>query len=195
MSGVVLAAGAGRRMGAPKAELVIDGHRLVDRAVAAMAQGGCDEVVVVVRADAAPVGQARAVVNPDPERGMRSSLVLGLAAAGGDAAAVLLVDTPGIEADAIATVVTRWRAEPDRIAVANFAGRRGHPIVMAAAHWQAAVALAGPDEGARRYLGANADLVDDIEVSGDPADLDRPGDVQAWRARRDTSRLRHAPER
>ena len=117
---------------------------------------------------------------------MRSSLVLGLAAARGDASAVLLVDTPGIEADAIATVVSRWRAEPDRIAVGSFAGRRGHPIVMAAQRWQAAVALAGADEGARRYLAANADLVDDIDVSGDPADLDRPDDIVAWRARRDS---------
>ncbi len=195
VSGVVLAAGAGRRMGTPKADLVVDGRRLVDRAVEAMAQGGCDEVVVVVRRDTAAVEQARAVVNPDPDRGMRSSLVLGLAAAGGDAAAVLLVDTPGIEADAVAAVITSWRAEPDRIAVASFGGHRGHPIVMAAARWQAAAELAGPDEGARRYLGANADLVDDIDVSGDPADLDRPGDVQAWRSRRDTSRLRNAPER
>jgi molybdenum cofactor cytidylyltransferase/nicotine blue oxidoreductase len=45
--------------------------------------------------------------------------------------------------------------------------------------------MAGPDEGARRYLAVNADLVDDIDVTGDPTDLDRPEDLRAWRARLD----------
>ena len=65
----------------------------------------------MARPDTKPVDGARVVVNPSPERGMRSSLLLGLAAAGGEAVAVLLVDTPGIEADAVATVVSHWRAE------------------------------------------------------------------------------------
>jgi CTP:molybdopterin cytidylyltransferase MocA len=184
VSGVVLAAGAGRRMGTPKADLVVDGRRLVDRAVAVMAHGGCDEIVVVIRAGTGPVDGARVVVNPDPERGMRSSLVAGLDVATGDAMAVMLVDTPGIEAEAVAAVLDRWRANPERIVVADFDGRRGHPIVMAAEKWRAAVAMAGADEGARRYLAANADMVDDLDVSGDPTDLDRPEDLQAWRARR-----------
>jgi CTP:molybdopterin cytidylyltransferase MocA len=185
VSAVVLAAGAGRRMGMPKAEIVLGGRSLALRAVAAMAQGGCDEVIVVVRADAAPVDGARAVVNPRPERGMRSSLVFGLAAADSEGVAVLLVDTPGIEAGAIATVLSHWRGHPGRIAVATFAGRRGHPIVMAAGHWHAAMALAGPDEGARRYLEAYAHLVDDVAVPGSPVDLDTPDDLRAWRAARD----------
>jgi CTP:molybdopterin cytidylyltransferase MocA len=184
VSAVVLAAGAGSRMGTPKAEIVVDGRRLVVRAVTAMAHGGCDEVVAVVRADTAPVDGARVVVNPAPERGMRSSLVLGLAAVSGDGVAVLLVDTPGIEADSIEAVLNRWRAEPERIAVASFAGRRGHPIVMAAEHWQAAMVLAGADEGARRYLDLNPHLVDDVAAPGNPVDLDVPGDLRAWRARR-----------
>jgi CTP:molybdopterin cytidylyltransferase MocA len=170
----------------PKADLLVDGRRLVDRAATVMEVGGCDEVVVVVRADTGPVDGARVVVNPDPERGMRSSLGAGLDVATGDAVAVMLVDTPGIEAEAVARVLDRWRANPERIVVANFVGRRGHPIIMAAPMWRAAVAIAGPDEGARRYLAVNADLVDDIDVTGDPTDLDRPEDVQAWRARRET---------
>ena len=182
VSGVLLAAGAGSRMGAPKADLVVDGRRLVERAVAALAGGGCDEVVVVARPDAAPVPRARTVVNPAPGRGMRSSLVLGLAAAGGDGVAVLLVDTPGIDAEAIRAVVDRWRADPARIAVAGFAGRRAHPIVMAASRWPAAVARAGADEGARRYLDGHPHLVDEVDVVGDPSDLDEPADLLAWRA-------------
>jgi len=74
-----------------------------------------------------------------------------------------------------------WR--PGRIAVARYAGRRGHPIVMAPALWAEALALAGPDEGARALLSVRPDLVDEVDAPGDPADLDTPADLARWAAR------------
>ena len=195
--GGVLAAGAGLRMGRPKATLLVDGQRLVDRAVKAMTAGGCDQVMAVV-GDGVTVDDALAVVNPAPERGMRSSLALVLDAAIGIGSAVrsaapgtdvglavMLVDTPGIDAAAVRAVVDHWREQPARIAVGRFGGgrapsHRGHPTVMGLADWQAALLVAGPDEGARRYLNAHRDRVDEIPVAGDPADLDRPEDLAAW---------------
>src|SRR5699024_10112243 len=47
MTGLVLAAGAGRRFGGPKALVDFRGARLVDRAVSLLRAGGCDRVVVV----------------------------------------------------------------------------------------------------------------------------------------------------
>jgi molybdenum cofactor cytidylyltransferase/nicotine blue oxidoreductase len=168
-------------MGAPKADLVVAGARLVDRAVAAARTAGCDPVLAVVRAGTEVAG-AQAVVNPDPDRGMRSSLALAVEAAGRvDALAVLLVDAPGVSAQAVAAVVAGWR--PGRIAVGRYGGRRGHPTVMEPSLWRAALAAAGPDEGARALLAARADLVDEIAVAGDPADLDTPEDLARWRAR------------
>ncbi len=165
-------------MGGPKAELVIDGVRLVDRAVAAAHGAGCAPVLAVVRAGTA-VPAAQVVVNPDPDRGMRSSLALAVAAVEEDVAlAVLLVDAPGIATAAIAAVVAAWR--PNRIAVGRYAGRRGHPTVMAPALWRTALELAGPDEGARALLAARPDLVDDVDVPGDPADLDTQADLARW---------------
>ncbi|ABW15543.1 conserved hypothetical protein [Parafrankia sp. EAN1pec] len=211
----VLAAGGGSRMGAPKAELVVGGARLVDRAVAAARDAGCHWIITVVR-DGTAVPGADVVVNPDPGRGQRSSLTLaldrargpaptadaaptadlappvgpaagpfvdpgaaaGAGAAGVDAVAVLLVDTPGIGADAVRAVLASWR--PGRVAVGRYGGRRGHPIVMAPRLWREAIALAGADEGARRFLAAHPDLVDEVPVPGDPADLDTPEDVRRW---------------
>jgi molybdenum cofactor cytidylyltransferase/nicotine blue oxidoreductase len=119
------------------------------------------------------------VINPAPERGMRSSLQLAVAAAGDVAAlAVLLVDDPGITAAAIAAVSEAWT--PGRIAVARYRERRGHPTVMAPDLWHAALEVAGPDEGARVFLAAHADLVDEVDVPGDPADLDTPADLARW---------------
>lgn len=180
MAGAVLAAGSGTRMGAPKAGLLVAGRRLVDLAVAALRDGGCEPVIAVVRADVA-VPDAVLVVNPHPERGMRSSLELAVeAAADADALAVLLVDTPGIGARAVRAVAEAWR--PGRIAIAGYAGRRGHPTVMAPGLWRRALAEAGPDEGARALLRARAELVDEIAVPGDPTDLDTPAELAQWRA-------------
>jgi molybdenum cofactor cytidylyltransferase/nicotine blue oxidoreductase len=167
-------------MGAPKASLVLDGQRLVDRAVATLRAGGCEPVIAVVR-PGADVPGGLAVINADPERGMRSSLALAVEAAGdADALAVLLVDTPGIGAEAVREVVAAWR--PGRIAIAAYDGRRGHPTVMAPALWPAALAIAGADEGARALLRQCPDLVDEVAVRGDPADLDTPADVTNWQA-------------
>jgi len=174
----VLAAGAGTRFGRPKAEVVVAGERLVDRAVAVARAAGGDPVLAVVRAGTSVPG-AVVIENPDPGRGQRSSLELAVSAAVGvDAVAVLLVDTPGIGAPAVAAVCAAWR--PGRIAVGRYGARRGHPIVMAPGLWTDALRLAGPDEGARALLSARPDLVDEVDVPGDPADLDTPADLARW---------------
>jgi CTP:molybdopterin cytidylyltransferase MocA len=178
--GAVVAAGSGSRMGSPKAVLRVDGVRLVDRAVAALADGGCASVLAVVRSGT-DVPRARVLVNDDPERGMRSSLALAVDAADGDALAVLLVDTPGVSAEAIRAVVAAWRL--DRVTVATYRGQRGHPTVMSGELWRVALTMAGPDEGARAFLASRPDLVDEVSVDGDPTDLDSPDDVAHWDTR------------
>lgn len=182
VAGIVLAAGLGRRMGRPKAEIIIDGSRLVDRAIDRLRGAGCDPIVAVV-----PVGveaDALIVVNADPERGMLSSLELGLAALDAvDAVAVTLVDMPGMTSAAVGTVIAGW--SPARIAVGVVAGRRTHPTVMSPAMWREALASAGADEGARRYLAQREDLIDEVAVTINPADLDTPEDLAAWTTSRD----------
>jgi CTP:molybdopterin cytidylyltransferase MocA len=183
IAAAVLAAGAGSRMGRPKADVVVGGRRLLDSAVAAAREGGCDPVLAVVRDGTNVPPGVVAVINPEPELGQRSSLALAVTAAGAtDALAVLLVDTPGIDAAAVRAVAAAW--SPGRVAVARFGGRRGHPVVMAPALWSEALALAGPDEGARALLSARPDLVDEVDVAGDPVDLDTPEDLASWSSRR-----------
>jgi len=178
VAAAVLAAGAGTRFGRPKAEVVVAGERLVDRAVAILRAAGGSPVIAVVRAGTSVPG-AVVIENPDPDRGQRSSLELAVAAAAGaDALAVLLVDLPGIGADAVAAVCAAWR--PGRIAVGRYGARRAHPIVMAPPLWADAIPLAGPDEGARALLSARPELVDEVDVPGDPADLDTPADLARW---------------
>lgn len=164
-------------MGVPKAELELAGERLVDRAVRVLASC-CDEVFVIARAGVSVPG-AHVVVNRSPERGMRSSLTLGVVAgAAADAIAVLLVDTPGVGTAAARAVVSAWR--PGRIAVGCYDGRRGHPTVMSPDLWHGALSLAGADEGGRALLSARPELVDEIDVPGTADDLDEPADLARW---------------
>ena len=175
VSGIVLAAGAGTRLGRPKADLVIAGERLIDRAVREMREGGCAEVVAVVRAGT-DAGAAVGVVNPDPDRGMGSSLRLGLAAASGDRAVLVLVDTPGIGA----AEVRRVLAVDAPFVIARYGARRSHPVVIDRPLWAEVAALAEGDEGARPFMRAHPDLVTEVMCDGDPSDIDTPDDLARW---------------
>jgi nicotine blue oxidoreductase len=103
-TGVVLAAGAGTRLGrGPKALLPYRGRPLVESVAAALLDGGCREVVVVLGAGAVDVQAAagldrcRTVVNQEWQSGMGSSLLLGNAAANPrDHLMIALVDQPGL---------------------------------------------------------------------------------------------------
>ena len=188
VSGLILAAGAGHRMGQPKAELIVDGERLVDRAVRVLRAGGCDEVVAVVR-DGGVNPDARVVVNPEPERGLGSSLRLALAAATGSRAVILLVDTPGIGSQAVRAVL----AADAPVVVATYQGRRSHPVVVDRAWWAEVAERAEGDRGAWPFLAAHPELVREVECPGDPSDLDTLGDLATWR--HEHSRVRTCADR
>ena len=83
-AGLVLAAGAGRRYGSPKALVRLGDRLLVERAADLLAAGGCDPVLVVLGAAAdevlATAALPETVLNPDWATGMGSSLRAGLAA-------------------------------------------------------------------------------------------------------------------
>ncbi len=183
-AGLLLAAGAGRRFGTPKALAVLaDGTPFLQRALAALREGGCEPLLVVLgaqaeRARGLALG-ADVVVNADWESGMGSSLGVGLAALPGgvDAALVLLVDTPGIGAAAVARMSTY--AEPAVVAVATYDGRRGHPVLLGREHWADVAKAAVGDTGARPFLLAHADLVVEVPCAdiASPGDIDSQGDL------------------
>src|SRR6476661_4294520 len=96
VTGVLLAAGAGTRLGlGPKALLPYRGRPLVEALAGTLLDGGCRDVVVVLGAGAAEVeASARldgchVLANPEWESGMGSSFLLGDHAA--DAADHLLI--------------------------------------------------------------------------------------------------------
>lgn len=163
LHGLLLAAGAGTRMGTPKALVrAEDGEPWLVRAVRALADGGCAQVEVVLGAaaeEALPLlagTGASAVVAADWDEGMGASLRAGLRAVVGtdaDAVVLTLVDLPDVTAE----VVRRVAVGADRTTLrrATYAGRPGHPVVLGRDHWADVAAEARGDRGARDYLAAH----------------------------------------
>lgn len=160
-AGVVLAAGAGTRYGMPK--VLADNGDWLQRAVAALAGGGCDEVVVVLGAagaDAVEVpAPARAVHAPDWADGLSASLRAGLNAVDAAFAVVHLVDTPDVGADVVARVLGAARSAPSGLARAVYAGRPGHPVVIARRHRRELLTGLSGDVGAGPFLRAREDVI------------------------------------
>ena len=182
VAGLVLAAGAGRRYGMPKALVELDGSLLVERAVRTAA-AVCDPVLVVLGAQAVDVWRtadltgATVLANADWESGMASSLRTGLDGLRGwpgavDAVLVQLVDMPGMTPAALARLA--GHAAPDALAVASYDGVRGHPVLLGREHWAGVAETATGDEGARRYLAAHDVVEVDCAGLADPTDLDVP---------------------
>ncbi|MYR40834.1 nucleotidyltransferase family protein [Streptomyces sp. SID5910] len=189
VAGLLLAAGGGRRLGGrPKALLPHRGRPLVEHAIAALHAAGCARVHVVLGARAEDV-RARAALdgcvvvdNPEWERGMGSSLRAGLnslTGTGAGAVLVSLVDQPGIGAEAMARVRAAHRGR-NSLAAAAYAGVRGHPVLLGAAHWAGVSATATGDRGARAYLREHESEITLVEC-GDvarPYDVDTPADLR-----------------
>jgi molybdenum cofactor cytidylyltransferase len=139
IAGIILSGGASRRMGTPKALLLFQHETFLDRLIRVLSTV-CDPIVVVVgrHADQIRSGIERGrdvhfAENPDPDRGMLSSLQCGLAvvpdAAG--AAMFLPVDHPNIQVSTIETLSTRFHSDRAPVTVPTYAGEHGHPVCIA----------------------------------------------------------------
>jgi CTP:molybdopterin cytidylyltransferase MocA len=188
--GLVLAAGAGRRMGGPKAlvRLTDGGPTLVETAVARVLESGCDRVVVVVGAAgeqaAALVAEtgAEVVAADDWDEGMGASLRAGIAHledAHDDLALVTLVDLPDVTARVMSRVlgdaVGDGRAA---LARAAYDGVPGHPVVIGRDHWSAVRTTARGDRGARDHLRATPHRLVECGDLATGRDLDTAEDLR-----------------
>jgi len=164
VQGLLLAAGAGRRMGMPKA-LVRDesGEPWLTRGVEVLRAGGCEEVTVVLGAAADEAvalldgAGVDVVIAPDWAEGMGASLRAGIGSLGDGVEAVLvsLVDLPDLSAEVVRRVLD---ADVDSgvLRRAAYDGRPGHPVLLGRAHWPGVAASATGDRGARDYLAESA---------------------------------------
>ncbi|HXP84042.1 MAG TPA: nucleotidyltransferase family protein [Bryobacteraceae bacterium] len=187
IAGIILAAGASRRMGRPKALLDYRGETFLARLVRIFGTV-CDPVIVALGHHArdgaeallphVPSG-ARVVVNPDPDRGQLSSLQIALAALPPEASGFLftLVDCPAVSEATVAAVKQAFEQRPAscQVVIPRYGGRRGHPVCAAPALVQEFLALP-PTAETRQVINARADriLYLDVDDPGVLADADDP---------------------
>lgn len=171
VAGILLAAGAGRRLGQPKALVRNDsGESWLLRAVVELGAAGCSPVIVVLGAAAdearlllkpANTPQVRVLVAADWAQGMGASLRAGLAAAEdgtADAALITLVDLPDVDEWVHARLLAAAAADNSGgpgdavLARAAYRGVPGHPVLIGRDHWAEAAAVAQGDRGARELF-------------------------------------------
>jgi CTP:molybdopterin cytidylyltransferase MocA len=188
LGAVILAAGAGRRLGGcAKALLPYRGTSYLGAIAATAREVGLVDAVVVV---GEPFGAAiaaharqldlRVRTNPRPERGMASSVALGFAAiSGGPAAAAWLwpVDHPAVAAGTLRGLVAAL-GDLD-VARPCYQGRGGHPPLLARGVWAELAACAGHPDGARGVLRAARSIAVEVDDPGVVHDVDTPADREA----------------
>lgn len=184
---VVVAAGSGTRLGGVAKALLRAGDRSFLEHIVRAVRGGPLVVVVGPPFGDAVTEHARTlddsvtiVVNPDPARGMASSIALGFAAletCPADAAWLWPVDHPVIARATLETLASTLGGHD--VARPVYQGRGGHPPLIARGGWRALAGCDQVDGGARAVI-AKLDVVDvPVDDPGVVRDIDTPEDRQA----------------
>lgn len=188
---VVLAAGRSLRMGRPKALLpaAAGGETFVERLVSTLAAGGIEDVVVVAGGEHEEVRQrlglrARVAINPNPDRGQLSSVLVGLDVIdhpGVQAMLVAPVDQPFVSAVTVRSIADAWRRTRAPIVRPVRDNRHGHPVIFGRDVFDD-LRRADPSVGAKAVVHQHAERAVDVTVDDDGAfaDIDTPADYARW---------------
>lgn len=210
--GLVLAAGAGSRFGGGKLLATIAGRPILQHVLDALAEAGVGETIVVLGHDADEIeaaidwGNARRVVNPEPERGLSSSLHVGFAAIDAEAGAVLVAlgDQPLVSTSVIRALLDAPEKRGRPIVVPVYPDGHGRNPVHLRRPAFGLVGEASGDRGLGPVIEAHPELVSEITVEGANPDIDTQADRDrvieaAWTARvranrEQVERVREVPD-
>ena len=181
---IVPAAGRSDRFGSPKLTADLRGEPLLARTIRSLLDGPVARVIVVASvADAfarVPLvhdPRVSVVVNPDPDRGMFSSIQTGLAAADGDPILILPGDMPFVRPATVAAVLDAYRRQPGFIVPLRHS-RPGHPIALPGSV-RSAVLVASPATSLSAFIKSQRLVRREIPVddAGVLHDVDTPADL------------------
>lgn len=192
---VVLAAGAGARLGGNKLLVDVGGEPLLRRVVRRAAEAALGTVLVTVP-PGAPGGLLRAAIagcdrcavveNPSPEQGMNGSLAVALRALPGTAAAalVLLGDMPFVTAHQLRAMADRWRGGAVPLVASRYGEVLAPPVLFARGLFEELCAGAPGDGQGRAVTRRHLHEAAIIEWPADAlTDVDGPADLAAARRR------------
>jgi molybdenum cofactor cytidylyltransferase len=173
ISGLVLGAGASRRLGPPKQLLPFRGTTMLGWVVDQVQHAGSlDEVVIVLGRAADQIreevnfGAAHVIENPVYGEGCSSSYRAGIGALNSDSAAIMIIlgDMPGITTEVIDRLAAAWREGDAPIALCSYQGRKAHPMIFARSMFAELVDLHG-DKAAWKLVDANAARVQEVHFN------------------------------
>lgn len=184
---VVLAAGAGSRFGSDKLLAPLAGRPILDHVLDAVRRAGLAEIVVVLGDGADAIERTiawegeRLVRNPDPGRGLSSSLRVGfqsiVESTDIDAAFVVLGDQPLLDRAVLRALLAAEVPLGRAFVVPRYVGGGGaNPVLVLREGW-ALVEDAVGDRGLGPILAARPDLVTHVELGGANPDVDTPADL------------------
>ena len=198
IAGLILAGGASRRMGSPKALLRFQDEMFLDRMIRLFARV-CDPVVVVlghnapqIRAALEHPGNAVFAVNPAPERGMLTSLQCGLQAIPANVEAVMFtpVDHPHLQPSTLDALASKFQAARAPVTVPVYAGEHGHPVCISSALVDELLALpetAMASDVIHRYIPET--IYFDVDDPAVVTDIDDPSAYAGLMAAQEPRRL------
>ena len=187
--GIVPAAGKGERFGGDKLLAGLKGEPLLNHTLRSLLEGGVTRVIVVLPPkdgardpgamlrQAVPLLSDRRIalaVNPNPARGMLSSIQAGISGAVGDMFVVLPGDMPYVQPETVTAVIDAAQ-ETGLIVSPRFDGKRGHPIAIPG-RLRAAIVKAPVSWTLQEVLlpEAHNRIEIDVEDSGVLRDVDTP---------------------
>src|SRR5262249_21005474 len=195
---VVPAAGKSVRMGQPKLSLPLGGRTVLEWVVAALREGGVEQILVVLGPhvrDLAPVAEsagAAALVRAHETPDRRTTVERGLdwleaqyPPQAADSWLLVPADHPTLDAAVIRELLERRPRHPSAsIVIPTYQGQRGHPAVIAWKH-VASIRALQPDKGLNAYLRLHPAQTLKVPVNSPHVlcDLDTPEDYEKLRSK------------
>jgi molybdenum cofactor cytidylyltransferase len=183
---LILAAGASKRMGTPKALLPWGETTLLDSAISTARRVPIEEIVVVLGPSTQELQKNLAVsvaFNPQPETGRSASIRLGSALLSEDVSAILIQSVDQPSSKEIITALFEAIFRGGTVAVPTYEGRRGHPICLNGQLLTELREVTEQDEGLRSIVRRHRQELVEVPVSSESVvwNLNDPAAYEAAR--------------
>ena len=180
VTGVILAAGQGQRMGEPKQLLDLGGKPMVCHVATTACQADFDEVIVITGAYGLAVQQVlqglplKVIYNENWAKGQSTSVKKAVYSVRDETQAVvfLLADQPLIDIGLINNLTRAYQETKASIVMPRCHNRPGNPVLFDIRVWRSALMQLSGDEGARQIIRQNQEAIHYIDLLAEQVFLD-----------------------